>query len=186
MSVHVSLALSRGHCKWFNPAKGFGFIIPADGGGGDIFVHNSACSVAPGAHKSLAEDEKVEFELTIENGKRKAQNVTGPGGGYCVGQARPVDPSQQMTASPYGFAAYGGYAAPQMYAAAPAAAYGGYPPAAYAAAPAAAGAPSGTPADPNAAYAAYYAQQQQQATASGAQGMYGGQQQAYGGYPTHQ
>ena len=127
---------------------------------GDIFVHNSACSVAPGSHKSLAEDEKVEYELLEEQGKSKAHNVTGPGGSYCVGQPRPVDPAQQPAApSPYGgYAPYGNYAPPQMaqmYGTPPPAQYGGYPQ--YGSANVA----PGQAADPKAAavYAAYYAQQ---------------------------
>jgi len=49
-----------GTVKWFNDAKGFGFITPADGTK-DCFVHHSA--IQANGFKSLAEGEKVEFEV---------------------------------------------------------------------------------------------------------------------------
>ena len=49
-----------GTVKWFNDAKGFGFITPADGSK-DVFVHHSA--IQGGGFKSLAEGQKVQFEL---------------------------------------------------------------------------------------------------------------------------
>ena len=51
--------MSTGTVKWFNDAKGYGFIAPDDGSK-DLFVHHS--SIAGGGFKSLAEDAKVEFE----------------------------------------------------------------------------------------------------------------------------
>jgi len=49
-----------GTVKWFNDAKGFGFITPADGSK-DVFVHHS--QIMGSGFKSLAEGQKVTFKL---------------------------------------------------------------------------------------------------------------------------
>ena len=49
-----------GTVKWFNDAKGYGFIA-RDGGGSDVFVHYSA--VGGDGFKSLAEGQRVEFQI---------------------------------------------------------------------------------------------------------------------------
>jgi CspA family cold shock protein len=52
--------MSTGTVKWFNDAKGFGFITP-DGGGKDLFVHFSA--IQGSGFKTLKEGDKVQFEV---------------------------------------------------------------------------------------------------------------------------
>jgi len=52
--------MATGTVKWFNESKGFGFIAQDDGGE-DVFVHFSA--ISGGGFKTLAENQKVTFEL---------------------------------------------------------------------------------------------------------------------------
>jgi len=66
--------MATGTVKWFNPAKGFGFIEP-DGGGEDTFVHISAVERA--GLSTLQEGQKVNFEIQPgRNGKSSAENLT--------------------------------------------------------------------------------------------------------------
>ena len=52
--------MATGVVKWFNETKGFGFIVPDDGGE-DIFIHHS--NIAGEGFKTLAEGQAVEFEV---------------------------------------------------------------------------------------------------------------------------
>jgi len=62
-----------GTVKWFNDAKGFGFITPEDGSR-DCFVHHSA--IQADGFRSLAEGEKVEFDLVDGEKGPAAENVS--------------------------------------------------------------------------------------------------------------
>ena len=64
--------MSNGTVKWFNDAKGFGFITP-DGGGKDLFVHFSA--VQGSGFKSLRENQKVSFDVTSGAKGDQAVNI---------------------------------------------------------------------------------------------------------------
>ena len=66
--------MTTGTVKWFNSAKGFGFIEPEDGSK-DAFVHISAVERAGLA--SLGEGQKVSYELQPgQNGKSSAENLS--------------------------------------------------------------------------------------------------------------
>jgi CspA family cold shock protein len=62
---------NTGRVKWFNATKGFGFITPEDGSK-DCFVHQSAIQGA----SSLAEGDRVEFDIVAGNKGAAAANVT--------------------------------------------------------------------------------------------------------------
>jgi len=68
--------MTTGTVKWFNDAKGFGFITP-DNGGKDLFAHFSA--IQSSGFKSLREGQKVSFDVT-----------TGPKGDQAV-SIKPLD-----------------------------------------------------------------------------------------------
>jgi CspA family cold shock protein len=63
--------MAQGTVKWFNDAKGYGFITQE--GGDDVFVHFSAIQAQ--GFKSLAEGDKVEFEVTRGPKGLQAANV---------------------------------------------------------------------------------------------------------------
>ncbi|BFZ24865.1 hypothetical protein BsWGS_27904 [Bradybaena similaris] len=75
----------QGFCKWFNVAKGWGFITPDDGGM-DVFVHQT--TIFKNGFRSLAEGERVEFESKPSSQGIEATFVCGVGGQECKGSDR--------------------------------------------------------------------------------------------------
>jgi CspA family cold shock protein len=76
--------MAQGNVKWFNDAKGYGFISQEDGE--DVFVHFSAIQAQ--GFKSLAEGDRVEFEVTrgpkglqAANVRKASNRPIGPGPG---------------------------------------------------------------------------------------------------------
>ena len=65
--------MSKGKVKWFNPAKGYGFI-ENDAGGKDIFLHVSALEQA--GIDTLEEGEAISFEIGDNRGRENAINIT--------------------------------------------------------------------------------------------------------------
>ena len=64
--------MANGTVKWFNTTKGFGFIMPSDGGK-DVFVHITAVERA--GMDTLVEGQRVNFDLVSERGKTAAANL---------------------------------------------------------------------------------------------------------------
>ncbi|MBO9558494.1 MAG: cold-shock protein [Caulobacter sp.] len=97
--------MANGVVKWFNPAKGFGFIQPEDGGQ-DVFVHIAA--VERSGLSGLNEGDQVAYELEEDrrSGKTSAGNlrVTGQG---------PAPAASRRPPREFGGAPRGGYDAPR-------------------------------------------------------------------------
>ena len=64
--------MASGTVKWFNEAKGFGFISPDDGGE-DLFAHFSA--IQGQGFKTLREAQKVSFDVTTGPKGKQAANI---------------------------------------------------------------------------------------------------------------
>jgi CspA family cold shock protein len=65
--------MATGTVKWFNSAKGYGFIQPQDGGGKDVFVHISAVEKA--GLSGLNEGQIVQYDEVSNKGKMAAENL---------------------------------------------------------------------------------------------------------------
>ena len=66
---------ATGTVKWFNDAKGYGFITPDDGGE-DLFAHFSAIQMS--GFKTLKEGQKVQFEVTLGPKGKQASSIQAP------------------------------------------------------------------------------------------------------------
>ncbi len=67
-----------GTVKWFNPTKGYGFIVPDDGGQ-DVYVNISAVERA--GMGTLNEGQKIGYEIATKDGKTSAANLKAVGSG---------------------------------------------------------------------------------------------------------
>lgn len=83
--------MMSGTVKWFNDAKGFGFIEP-DGGGADVFAHFSA--VQMDGFRTLKQGGRVSYELVQGPKGSLAQNIRSLGG-----EVAPLVPAQQAPAA---------------------------------------------------------------------------------------
>ena len=64
--------MATGTVKWFNDAKGFGFIERE--GGPDVFVHVTAVQKA--GLRDLVEGQRINYEVIMERGKKAASNLS--------------------------------------------------------------------------------------------------------------
>jgi len=64
--------MATGTVKWFNDAKGFGFVTP-EGGGKDVFAHFSA--IQGNGFKTLKEGQRVSFDITTGPKGEQASNI---------------------------------------------------------------------------------------------------------------
>jgi cold shock protein len=72
-NMEYRMARTTGTVKWFNDAKGFGFITP-ENGDKDCFVHHTA--IKADGFRSLSEGERVEFDIVQGAKGPAAENVT--------------------------------------------------------------------------------------------------------------
>ncbi len=88
--------MSTGQVKWFNNAKGFGFILP-DEGGDDLFAHYSAIGME--GYKTLKAGQMVSFD-TIEGPKglhaaniHAVDDASAPDGGHTASEQESISPT---------------------------------------------------------------------------------------------
>ena len=88
--MNVEYEMLVGTVKWFNDAKGFGFIEP-DGGGPDVFAHFSAIEMA--GFRTLKQGSVVRYELVQGPKGNLAQNIL-PGDSPVVRHSLPQETAQ--------------------------------------------------------------------------------------------
>ena len=86
--------MATGTVKWFNDAKGYGFITPDDGSE-DLFAHFSAIQM--GGFKTLKEGQKVSFDVTQGPKGKQASNIQAVS---CARAGSPGERNPQELASP--------------------------------------------------------------------------------------
>jgi CspA family cold shock protein len=89
--------MATGIVKWFNDAKGFGFIEP-DGGGSDVFAHFSA--IAMEGFKTLKQGSRVSFELSEGPKGQLAQNIQAEAPAARPAAAAELVPGQPLERQP--------------------------------------------------------------------------------------
>jgi CspA family cold shock protein len=93
------MSMPTGTVKWFNNAKGYGFILP-EGGGDDLFVHYS--SIDMDGYKTLKAGQAVEYDTHEGDKGRHATNVRS-----CGTAAEPDTSREERSARPRGQAGNG-------------------------------------------------------------------------------
>ncbi len=78
--------MPSGTVKWFNNAKGYGFIVP-EGGGEDLFAHFSAVNMD--GYKTLSAGDQVQFDITVGDKGPQATNIVSSAAGSQESAAPP-------------------------------------------------------------------------------------------------
>jgi len=89
--------MPTGTVKWFNNAKGYGFIVPSDGGA-DLFAHFSAVTME--GYKTLSAGDEVQFDVSTGDKGPQATNIVATGVNNAAGgddREAPSDPDQPQS-----------------------------------------------------------------------------------------
>ena len=87
--------MPTGTVKWFNNAKGYGFIL-ADEGGEDLFAHYSAIKMD--GYKTLKAGQQVAFEITKGDKGLHAVNISAPEGSALISAEQNVGVLEELSA----------------------------------------------------------------------------------------